>query len=361
MLELFDLVISPSDTLKAAMTRMTTNKRGILFVCDESLHLVGVISDGDVRRALVNDMLLIAPISKAMNTNPVLALNAEKAFDLAKKYVLLAVPLVDAAGKLIGAAVDGDAILHADVIDNPAAAPPGMNALALIPARGGSKRIPLKNLVHVGGRSLLDWAISAAQNAHHVGRVIVSTDDPAIASAARNQGVEIPWMRPPELALDTSSSFDVVVHAVRWAVETLTPAPDYIVLLEPTAPLRSGTHIDQALDMLANSDADSVISVSEVPHTLHPEEVVIVEDGVLRPYPPGRTMDTRRLRGLQTPVYVQNGIVYAVRARTIFEQHSLYGKNTLPLIMSWYDFLDIDTLQDLPLADFRLRHDTPAH
>lgn len=360
MLKLFDLVISPYDSLKVAMQRMTANKRGILFVCDDKLHLIGVITDGDVRRALIKDVLTIAPISKAMTTDPVLASDAKQAFLLAKKYSVIAVPLVSQDGQLIGVAIDGivlqpeQPLVMSEVPNN------SLRAIAIIPARGASKRIPHKNLAVVGGRSLLSWAIGSAQSAQHIDRIIVSTDDPAIANAAQGQGVEIPWMRPTELAQDHSSSFDVVLHAVEWAANTYVPPVEYGVLLEPTAPLRLSKHIDQALELLANSDADSVVSVSEVPHTLNPEEVVVIEDDLLRPYLPDRTMDSRRLRGEQRPVYIQNGIVYAFRISTVLEEHSLYGQRVLPFRMNWYDFLDIDLPQDLPIADLRLRHQTQS-
>jgi CMP-N-acetylneuraminic acid synthetase len=228
-------------------------------------------------------------------------------------------------------------------------------ALAIIPARGGSKRVPRKNLAMAGGKPLLAWAILAAQKAKRVGRVLVSTDDLEIADVARSCGVEVPWLRPTVLARDDSPTLDVIVHAMQWALENLKPAPKFAVLLEPTAPLRTAQQIDAAIELLASSDADSVVSVSEVPHVLNPEELVAIDQGQLLPFNPSRTMDTPRLRGQQPPVYVRNGLVYGLRIASVLANKRLYGSKTVPLIIGWEYFLDVDTANDLQWADHQLR------
>ncbi|PYJ83202.1 MAG: hypothetical protein DME22_16395, partial [Verrucomicrobia bacterium] len=228
------------------------------------------------------------------------------------------------------------------------------NAVAIVPARGGSKRIPRKNLAVAGGRSLLGWAVHAAKTARQVGKVIVSTDDDEIAQAARVLGVEIPWLRPAELSQDNTTTLDVVIHALTWAVQNVKPTPEFGVLLEPTAPLRTPQHVDEALNILAGSDADSVVSVCELSHSFNPEEVLVIDDGVLRPFVAGRTMQTRRLRGEQPPAYILSGLVYAFRIQAVLEQRNLYGRKTLPLVTAWEYFLDVDTLEDLRWADFKI-------
>ncbi len=355
-----DLIISPGETLKAALRRMTDNRKGVLFVCDENLHLMGVLSDGDVRRALLDDALLVAPVGKTMNTDPITATSEAQAVEYAKRYTAVAVPVVDASGlirEMVLAEAGGFITLRLEASSGGEAGPvvTNLNAVAVIPARGGSKRIPQKNLAVVGGKSLLGWAIQAARNAPHVGQVIVSTDDEAIANAARQMGVDVPWMRPAELAQDHSPSIDAVIHALDWAVKSIQPAPSFGLLLEPTAPLRTSEHIDQALKLLAASDADSVVSVSELPHLFNPEEVLVIEEGCLRPYVAGRTMDRRKLRGQQTPAYVLNGLIYAFRIQAVLEQRSLYGRKTVPMITPWDTFLDVDTAEDLVSADLKLR------
>lgn len=358
MLTLNDLVIRPHEPLRLALERMTRNREGVLFVCDEDLHLVGVLSDGDVRRALLDDTLLVASVSKAMNTDPVTAATEEDAARLLRRLGLVAVPVVDGDGRIKAAVVDRGndvEVLAAPKAEpeNAAAGNPG--ALAIIPARGGSKRIPRKNLAVAGGNSLMGRAILAAKKARRVGRVLVSTDDQEIAEVARASGAEVPWLRPAELARDDTPSLDVVLHAIRWAVETLKPAPEFAVLLEPTAPLRTAAHIDEALELLAAGDADSVVTVSEIPHPLNPEALGIVENGRLVPYNKSRTLNTMKPRGEQTPAYVRNGLVYALRTQSVLARNSLYGEKTLPLITGWEYFLDVDTPRDLQWADVVLR------
>ena len=359
MLKLNDLIVSAHETLKGALRRMTQNHKGVLFVCDEDLHLIGALSDGDVRRTLLDDTLLLAPVSKAMNVDPIAATTTEQARELLHRYTALAVPVVDSLGQMRQILIEdktGLKILERDGVavgpDNGARGKLG--AVAIIPARGGSKRIPRKNLVVAGGRSLLSWAVQAAKTARQVGKVIVSTDDDEIAQAARVLGVEIPWLRPTELSQDNTTTLDVVIHALKWAVQNVKPTPEFGVLLEPTAPLRTSQHVDEALNILAGSDADSVVSVSELPHTFNPEETLVIEQDVLRPYVAEKSMNTRCLRGQQSPAYIQNGLVYAFRIQAVLEQRSLYGRKTLPLVTAWEYFLDVDTLEDLRWADFKI-------
>jgi CMP-N,N'-diacetyllegionaminic acid synthase len=228
-------------------------------------------------------------------------------------------------------------------------------AIAIITARGGSKRLPGKNILPLAGKPLLAWAIDAAREAARVRYVLVSTDDPQIAAVAREHGAMVPWLRPEELSGDTTPSIDVLVHAARWALTDLDPAPEIGLLLEPTAPLRRPDHLDRAVEALAGSDADSVVSVAEVPHVLNPAELVVVHEGELRPFESGRTLATRRLRGQQDPAYVVDGLVYAFRLAALVEQRSLFGRKTLPLVTDWDTFHDIDTREDFELAEYKLR------
>lgn len=356
MLKLEDFLIRAGDPLKAALQRMTDNRRGVLFVCDTDAHLVGVLSDGDVRRSLLDNTQLVAPVSKIMNTDPVTATTIADARDLVKRLAIVAVPVLDSEGRIREAAIENrDEVLSlaSEPVDVPVSK--GVGAVAVIPARGGSKRIPRKNLAVVGGCSLVGWAIQAAREAGSVARVLVSTDDDEIAAECRRLGAEVPWLRPPQLARDDSPTIAAVEHALRWAVENTVPAPEFAVLLEPTAPLREGRHIDAALALLAASDADCVMSVSEAPHLFHPEELLVVTDGQLCPYLPYRTMETRHLRGNQSKVYIPNGLVYAVRIEAVLSGHSLYGSKTLPYVTPWSEFLDIDTADDLTLAELRMQ------
>ena len=213
-----------------------------------------------------------------------------------------------------------------------------MDVLALIPARGGSKGIPRKNLVPVGGRPLLEWTVDAARGASEISRVAVSTDDDEIAAAA---GVEV-LRRPAELAADDTPMVDVVRHAVAEL------APDVVVLLQPTSPLRRHEHVDACVRLLLESGADSVVSVVEVPHRFRPESLMDVVDG--RVVSRG-AVTTRQQKPL---VYARNGpAVLALRTERIGDD--LYGGDCRPYVMDERDSLDVDTPFDLELADALLR------
>jgi CMP-N,N'-diacetyllegionaminic acid synthase len=316
---------------------------------------VGVLSDGDVRRSLLEDTLMVSPVWKVMNTDPVTADTASKAEALLKHMALVGVPVVDDAGTIREVVVENRD--HVLTLKNPAVLDTGNvahGAVAVIPARGGSKRIPRKNLATVGGRSLLAWAIRAARSSRYVSNVLVSTDDQAVAEECQRLGVPVPWMRPVEFSRDDSPTIDALAHAIEWASANYQPAPEFGLLLEPTAPLRRADHIDDAITLLADTGVDCVMTVTEVPHLYNPEELLRIEDGLLRPFLPDRTMDNRRLRGAQRPVYIPNGLVYAFRVSSLLAHHSLYGKTVLPMITPWSEFLDIDTEDDLKAAEMRL-------
>jgi len=353
-LTLDDLVLSPSASLRIAMERMTRNRLGVLFVCDAHSHLMGVISDGDIRRALLTDTLLISPLDRIMNPDPLVALNSEEAGQLLKQRAVVAVPLVNGAGSITGAVVevDGGRLL----LEHESAAAISdlqtcTGALAIIPARGNSKRIPRKNLAEVGGKPLVVRAIEAARDAKRVGTVLVSTDDLEIAEVARKAGATVPWLRPTSLARDDSPSIDVVIHAMEWALRYLDPSPSFALLIEPTAAFRTAQQIDRALELLEETAADCVMTVSEVPHVLHPEEVLVIEGAALRPYVDARSMGERRLRGGHGSVYVANGAVYALAIHSTMRYRTLFGEHTVPLITPWEEFIDIDTTSDLELAN----------
>jgi CMP-N,N'-diacetyllegionaminic acid synthase len=361
MLTQLDLIVSPSETLHSVLRRMTQNRQGIVFVCDEDNHLIGTLSDGDVRRRLLDNGLLTSTVQNVMNTDPISASSVEDATRLLQQLNLVAVPVLDADGAIRNVVIEeGDSVrvlVHADHASVSEAARPGeTGALAIIPARGSSKRIPRKNLARVGGKSLLEWAIRAAKDAREVGHIVVSTDDQEIAGSARSMGIDVPWMRPAVLAEDSTPTLEVLMHVLNWAVQTLKPVPEFAVLLEPTAPLRKPEQIDEAVSLLMNSDADCVATVSELPHVFHPDEVLLVEDGSLRPYADGCTMNSRRLRNNQRSAYVLNGVAYAVRIQSVLEGHGLFGRKTIPMVTPWEDFVDIDTLEDLELANLKIKH-----
>jgi len=228
-----------------------------------------------------------------------------------------------------------------------------MQVLGIIPARGGSKGIPQKNLRKVAGRPLLAYTADAALGSRRLTRTIVSTDDPGIAEAARGLGLEVPFVRPADLAADTTPMLPVLLHAVH-AMDAAGFHADAVVLLQPTSPLRRAEHIDAAVDLLERSGADSIVSVVDVPHQFNPVSVMRLEGGQLVPFLAGPPV----LRRQDKPrVFARNGpAVLAVRT-SVLEGGSLYGNDVRPLLMTSEESLDIDTPADLELLEYLLaRH-----
>jgi len=225
-----------------------------------------------------------------------------------------------------------------------------MNVLGVVPARGGSKAIPGKNLASIGGRPLLAYTADAARASRRLTRVVVSTDDAAIAGAARALGLEVPFLRPAALAADDTPMLPVLQHAARELARGGFAA-DVVVLLQPTSPLRRAEHIDRAVDLLESTGADSVVSVVEVPHAFTPVSVLQLVGDRLRPYLDGETVTRRQDK---PRLLARNGpAVLAVRTR-VLEAGSLYGSDSRPLLMHPADSVDIDDPADLQLAELML-------
>jgi CMP-N-acetylneuraminic acid synthetase len=223
--------------------------------------------------------------------------------------------------------------------------------IGLIPARGGSKGIPGKNLVALAGKPLLSYTSEAALSARLLNRVIVSTDDTTIAAAARELGLDVPFLRPAELSGDGTPMLPVIQHALAWC-EGAGIVVSMIVLLQPTSPLRRAQHIDAAIELAAATQAQTVISVVKVPHNFAPDSVMTIDDGRLMPYADGPMI----LRRQEKPEYLaRNGpAVLAIRASTI-RQGTLYGEPTVAYEMDAESSIDIDDPEDLWLAEQYIR------
>jgi CMP-N-acetylneuraminic acid synthetase len=220
--------------------------------------------------------------------------------------------------------------------------------LGIVPARGGSKGVPGKNARLLAGRTLLDYTAEAARESGVLDRVILSTDSEDIAAAGRRAGLDVPFMRPTELAQDDTPMLPVVQHAL----DTLARAgwtPDVVVLLQPTSPLRRAAHIRDAVRLLCESDADSVVSVVQVPRHLSPDYVMRLDDGVLRPFLADGGRITRRQDA--RPAYVREGTVYAFRRATLERFGSIYGDNCRPLVLDEAESLSIDSPADWAAAE----------
>jgi len=221
--------------------------------------------------------------------------------------------------------------------------------LALIPARGGSKGIPRKNIRTFAGYPLVAWSIAAGLQAKSVSRVIVSTDDEEIAAVAREYGADVPFMRPRELAQDRTTDLPVFEHALKWLEDTEAYKPGIVVQLRPTSPIRPMDCVDGAVRILAeHPDADSVrgvVPAAQNPYKMwrfngyeKPMKPLLEVEGITEPY--------NAPRQILPPAYWQTGHIDAIRTSTITSKQSLTGSVVYPLVIDPRYTVDIDTLAD---------------
>lgn len=234
-----------------------------------------------------------------------------------------------------------------------------MKILGIIPARGGSKSIPRKNIKELGGKPLIAWTIEAAKKSGVLDRLILTTDDSEIAEAGKGLGVEVPFMRPKELAEDKTPTLPVLQHAVEWLKENEGYVPDAVMLLQPTAPLRRPEHIQGAVELLKQSGADSVVSVVEIPGHFSPYWAVVEkEDGRAELFvgEPIRKRIPRR-QDFPKKTYANNGAIYLFRPHLLFdaEKPSLYGEHVRLLPMEEKYSVNIDSPEDWELAEIAMK------
>lgn len=225
---------------------------------------------------------------------------------------------------------------------------PDGSVVALIPARGGSKGLPRKNLADLGGRPLLAWSVESALQATTVDRVVVCTDDEEIATAARSAGAEVPWLRPAELATDDAADLPVFEHALD-RLDAAGPPVEVFVHLRPTSPFREAGLIDRAVTLLrSHPGVDSVRSVSPVAKT--PFKMWFVDDeGFMEPVVGSWEEECfNRPRQALPPVWTQDGALDVVRAAVV-RGGSMTGRRVLALRHD-SPLVDVDTAEDLERA-----------
>lgn len=220
--------------------------------------------------------------------------------------------------------------------------------IGIIPARGGSKGIAGKNTRDLAGKPLIAWTIESARTSGACSRLIVSSDSQDILSVARKWGAETPFVRPAPLAGDTASSIDVILHAIEYLQNEGVKESDYILLLQPTSPLRSSKDITHAIDIARSKHADAVVSVT--PAASHPFMVkTIAPDGVLNSFIKGSVPNMRRQD--LPPAYVVNGAIYLNRISSLLNEKTFLPENkTYAYVMPPERSIDIDTPWDLHLA-----------
>jgi CMP-N-acetylneuraminic acid synthetase len=224
--------------------------------------------------------------------------------------------------------------------------------LAVIPARGGSKRLPQKNIIDLAGRPLIAWTIEAALKCKSLNEVIVSTDDQEIAEVARNCGAPVPFLRPAELATDEASTFMVIKHALDFLLAR-GRSFDFVVLLQPTSPLRSSRHIDDAISLLREKNADAIISVSEMHHSPNWANTLPVDGSMSNFFReeiknvPGQTLET---------YFRLNGAIYVCSIERLLEEQTLFLRESIYAYrMDRKCSVDIDDKIDFLVADALMR------
>jgi CMP-N-acetylneuraminic acid synthetase len=223
-----------------------------------------------------------------------------------------------------------------------------MTVLAVIPARGGSKGIPRKNIVPLLGKPLLAYTAEAALRARRLTRVVLSTDDLEIADTGRACGIEVPFLRPPELAADNTPMLPVVRHAVEW-IERRGERFDAVCLLQPTSPLRGPHVIDDCIGLLERTGVDAVVSVCAVPHSYNPHWVYFEDEtGCLR-LSTGEREPIARRQDLP-PAFHREGSVYVTRRDVLMQQNSLYGNRVAGYVIDETLSVNIDAPADLERA-----------
>ncbi len=222
--------------------------------------------------------------------------------------------------------------------------------LAVIPARGGSKRLPKKNILNLAGKPLIAWTIEEAKKSKYIDKLIVSTDSTEIAEISKKYGAEVPFIRPKELASDTASSIDVILHAINF-FKNKGDTYEYIVLLQPTSPLRKVDDIDKAFEMI-NKDTKAVVSVCETEHSplwsnTLPNDLSMKD--FIKP-------EIKNKRSQDLPKYYRlNGAVYISDVEYLLDNNGFIGDETKAFIMPQSRSVDIDSGIDLNLAEIIIK------
>lgn len=225
--------------------------------------------------------------------------------------------------------------------------------MAFIPARGGSKGIPRKNLALLNGIPLIQYTIDAAKKSKYITDIFLSSDDIEIIEVAKTFGLEVPYVRPPELATDQTSMADSLIHALNWLKENTCSLPDLVLLLQPTSPLRTSRHIDEAIRLFIEKDSSSLISVHKMVE--HPYECLKVKKGEWEFLAKSPDRAERRQDYTEEFYYI-NGAIYLVKT-SFFMEKKLFvveGK-TLLYLMDSYDGVDIDDSSALKKAEIYMK------
>ena len=229
-----------------------------------------------------------------------------------------------------------------------------MEILAIIPARGGSKGIPYKNIKLLNGIPLIEYTTTSAIKSRYINRIVVSTDDAQIADLSINLGVEVPFLRPSYLANDDSPSLPVFIHTLQELEKLDGYKPDIIIILQPTSPLRLTSHIDEALELYLTSNCDSLVSICDVPHNMNPFSVMNIDSSsMLKNF---MDFDEKNNLRQKKPNFVaRNGAgIYIFNYDCLMKKNSIYGNTIVGYRMDKISSIDIDDYFDWEVASLFL-------
>ena len=231
------------------------------------------------------------------------------------------------------------------------------NILTIIPARGGSKGIPGKNVYNLCGKPLIGYVCEAALGAESLQRVIVSTDCQEIAETAARFGVEVPFTRPAQISEDESSTLDAVLHAIETMQKIHNYRTDIVVYLQPTSPLTTSKHIDEAMKLfLSDPQADSLVSAVPIDHSVNPSKLMKLDGDYFVPYQSESKLGSSNRHSITEQLFARNGPAIVIfKSENFVKKKNFYGEKILPYLMKKSESVDIDDYEDLEWAEFLLK------
>jgi len=230
-----------------------------------------------------------------------------------------------------------------------------MKILGIIPARGGSKGIPRKNIKPLGGKPLIQFTYESVKESNLLTRTIISTDDKEIASVCKKLRMDVPFLRPSEFADDGSPTLPVILHALKYLEETNQERYDAVLLLQPTTPFRQKGLIDLAINQFIKQKTDSLISVTKVPHIFNPHWVFEVDENNYLKIATGENIIISQRQKLPK-AFIRDGAVYITSVDVLYNKRSLYGDTISYIENEKSPQINLDTMKDWRLAEEYLKH-----
>lgn len=228
--------------------------------------------------------------------------------------------------------------------------------LGIIPARGGSKGIPKKNIKLLCGKPLLSYTAEAALTCKMLDRVVLSTENNEIANIGLSLGLEVPFMRSELLSQDDTPSVMVFLDVLEKLKKIDNYVPDFIVILQPTSPLRTCVHISESIDLLINNkDADSLVSITKIPHNMSPDSALFLDEKqIIKNYSSKNQIFQRQYK---KEYYARNGAaIYIIKTDVFLKKKSLFGDKLIGYKMNKLESIDIDDIDDFTLAELILKN-----